>query len=117
MAPLLQNHGIGFANYISRQGKVLEAMMIPWSDEITDDLSSGFLGESDSAAGGVSVSRPGIVISSWSFQNASTGRPLLCACLGHEVTCWICVYHAGMGVDALLSRLRSFVLLQYFHVI
>jgi hypothetical protein len=94
-------------------------LRFPWSDEITDDLSSGFLGESDSAAGGLSVSRPGIVISPWSFQNATDlalDDPFVCMskeCGG----CWICVHRAGMGVDALLPRLRSFVLLQYFHVI
>ncbi|KAK3164698.1 hypothetical protein QOZ80_1AG0023370 [Eleusine coracana subsp. coracana] len=70
--PLLQNHEIGFQNYISREGKVLKAMIIPWSEEMSENLDSSFLGDSDVAVGGgKSYFHAGIGISPRSFQNAT----------------------------------------------
>ncbi|TVU34429.1 hypothetical protein EJB05_16261 [Eragrostis curvula] len=69
--PLTRNHEFRFKNYIAREGKVLETVMVPWSAELEDHLSSTFPGESNAAVGvGESNPRSGVIASRWRFQNA-----------------------------------------------
>ncbi|XP_062184980.1 LOW QUALITY PROTEIN: F-box/LRR-repeat protein At5g02910-like [Phragmites australis] len=69
---LMQNHGVGFKKYITREGKALETVIVLCRDEMTRDLSSASLDERNVALGGGRCDVSFCVVNSpWSFQNAS----------------------------------------------
>jgi hypothetical protein len=108
--PLLQNHGIGFANYISREGKVLEA---PGAQVSLEWWDNGWL-ELRFPWWEWFGSRWIKCFTSWHCHQPlelpkchrfGTGRPLLCACLRNEVA-------AGFVFIAL-----AWVLMHYYHAL